>query len=173
MADFTQFQKLYEEHMPKLYRYVYSRSGLDSAVAEDLTSEIFLKALEHFDGYKPDFPFGAWLFGIARNHLIDHYKKTAKKKTTSLDEIENILPSKENIPEKAESTLWNERLQAALKQLPPEKQELVTLRYVSGYSYAEMAQILGKEENAVKVATFRITQHLKEQLSFFNSSYDA
>ncbi|MEK7545184.1 MAG: RNA polymerase sigma factor [Patescibacteria group bacterium] len=173
MADFTQFQKLYEEHMPKLYRYVYSRSGLDSAVAEDLTSEIFMKALEHFDGYKADFPFGAWLFGIARNHLIDHYKRNAKKKTSSLDEIENLLASSENIPEKAESALWNERLQQALKQLPPEKQELVTLRYVSGYSYAEMAKILGKEENAVKVATFRVTQHLKDQLSFFVTSHDA
>ena len=155
--------------MPKLYRFVYSRSGGDVAIAEDLTSEIFLKALEHFSGYKTDYPFGAWLFGIARNHLVDHYKKTAKKSTSSLDDIENILPSKENVADIAEATLWNDRLQKAIKQLSPEKQELVTLRYLSEYSYAEMAEILGKEENAVKVATFRVIQHLKDQFSFYTS----
>lgn len=164
MSDFQQFQKLYEEHMPKLYRYLYARVNADQETAEDLTSEICMKALEHFDQYNPIFPFGAWLFGIARNHLADHYKKSSKRKTASLDELENVLPTSENVQEEAGHRLIVQELKAVLSELPPEKQELVTLRYFSGYSYSEMAEILGKEENAVKVATFRVIQDLKKRL---------
>ncbi len=170
VSDFSTFQGYYEEFMPKLYRYVASRVSGDRQMAEDLVSEIFMKALEHFEKYDKSYPFQAWLFGIARNHLIDHYKKNAKRKTSSLDEIENILPDNLDGPDKnAEKSLSASRIRDALAKLPPEKQELVTLRYLNGYSYAEMAMILGKEENAVKVATFRIVKQLQGTLSFYHT----
>lgn len=153
--------------MPKLYRYIYARTGANRDLAEDLVSEICLKALEHFEQYKSEYPFEAWLFGIARNHLIDHYKKTARKQTVALDDLENVLSTNEDTQKETDIRLSVDRLQGALAKLPPEKQELVTLRYLSGYSYGEIAGILGKEENAVKVATFRVVQQLKEMLHFF------
>lgn len=172
MSDFSQFEQYYKDHMPKLYRYVYSRTGSDCARAEDLVSEIFLKALEHFDQYRTEFPFGAWLFGIARNHLIDHYKKHAKTATTSLEDLENVLSTGENIQKQTDLTLSTDQLQKALKELPEEKQELVTLRYISGYSYSEIGKMLGKEENTVKVAAFRVVQQLKEKMQSYSSSHD-
>lgn len=172
MSDFSRFEQHYRDHMQKLFRYVYSRTGSDRARAEDLVSEIFLKALEHFEQYKPEFPFEAWLFGIARNHLIDHYKKHAKTATASLEDLENMLSTSENIQKQADLSLSLDLLQQALKELPEEKQELVTLRYISGYSYSEIGKMLGKEENTVKVATFRIVQQLKEKMQSYSHSHE-
>lgn len=166
VKDLSQFQKYYEEYMPKIFRYVYSKVS-DRELAEDLVSEISLKALEHFDSYDESKPFGGWFYGIARNHVIDHYKKYKKLQHASLDELENVMPDKSNPAADTERALSNERLQSALTKLSEDKKELVTLRYLSGYSYKEIGQMFGKEENAVKVATHRAVAELKKMLHYY------
>jgi len=166
VKDLSQFQKYYEEYMPKIFRYVYSKVS-DRELAEDLVSEISLKALEHFDSYDESKPFGGWFYGIARNHVIDHYKKYKKLQHASLDELENVMPDKSNPAADTERALDNERLQSALVKLSEDKKELVTLRYLSGYSYKEIGQMFGKEENTVKVATHRAVAELKKMLHYY------
>lgn len=166
VKDLSQFQKYYEEYMPKIFRYVYSKVS-DRELAEDLVSEISLKALEHFESYDESKPFGGWFYGIARNHVIDHYKKFARQQHTSLDEFENIIPDKSNPAEDAQRAIANEHLKAALSKLNDDKKELVTLRYLSGYSYKEMGEMFGKEENTVKVATHRAVCELKKMLHHY------
>lgn len=163
VKDIALFQKYYEEFMPKIFRYVLSKVG-DRELAEDLVSEISLKALEHFDSYDEKFSFGGWLYGIARNHLIDYYKKYKKLQHTSLDEIENLVPDSANPAKDTDLALKRVELKSALRKLPEDKQELVTLRYVSGYSYKEIGAMFGKEENTVKVATHRAVMDLKKML---------
>lgn len=164
MSDFSKFAEYYDEYMPKIFRYVYSKVS-DRELAEDLVSEISMKALEHFDSYNPEFPFGGWFYGIARNHVIDHYKRHARESHVSVDELENVLPDKSNPQKDTEEALTKEQLCSALSLIPEDKRELVTLHYLSGYSYHEIAQMMGKEENAVKVATHRAINELRKILS--------
>jgi RNA polymerase sigma-70 factor (ECF subfamily) len=166
VKDLATFQKYYEEFMPKIFRYVYSKVS-DRELAEDLVSEISLKALEHFESYDASYPFGGWFYGIARNHLIDYYKKYQRLKITSLDEIENLLPNSDNPARDAERAMSGQRVRAALAKLNDEKKELVTLHYFSGYSYKEIADMFGRQENAVKVATHRAVAELKKMLQHY------
>lgn len=163
MKDLASFQKYYEEFMPKIFRYVYSKVS-DRELAEDLVSEISLKAFEHFESYDEQYSFGGWFYGIARNHLIDHYKKFAKQKHTSLDEIENLVPDSSSPVADTERALKEGELKAAMAKLSDNEKELVTLHYLSGYSYSEMGEMFQKEENTIKVATHRAVTTLRKLL---------
>ncbi len=163
MKDLASFQKYYEEFMPKIFRYVYSKVS-DRELAEDLVSEISLKAFEHFESYNEQYSFGGWFYGIARNHLIDHYKKFAKQKHTSLDEIENLVPDSSSPVADTIQAMKYDELKAALMKLHDDEKELVTLHYLSGYSYKEMGEMFRKEENTIKVATHRAIVKLQKIL---------
>lgn len=163
VKDLASFQKYYEEFMPKIFRYVYCKV-CDRELAEDLVSEISLKAFEHFESYDEQYSFGGWFYGIARNHLIDHYKSSAKRQHTSLDEIENLVPDSSNPVADTIQTMKYDQLKAALAKLHDDEKELVTLHYLSGYSYREMGEMFGKEENTVKVATHRAVIKLQKIL---------
>jgi len=80
----TVFEKYYREFLPKIYRFVYFRVGAKKEEAEELTSEIFLKALDAFDGFEEGKPFAPWIYQIAKNHLINHYRVAGR--TVPMDE---------------------------------------------------------------------------------------
>lgn len=163
VKDLASFQKYYEEYMPKIFRYVFSKVG-DRELAEDLVSEISLKAYEHFDSYDEKYPFGGWFYGIARNHLIDHYKRSAKQQHSSLDEIENLVADSSSPLADTIESMKHAELKAALAKLDDDEKELVTLHYLSGYSYREIGTLFKKEENTVKVATHRAIARLQKIL---------
>lgn len=172
MSDFDKFQIYYEEYVDKVYAYVNSRTGYRKQLSEDLVSEIFLKALEKFDTFsESEGSFSAWIFRITKNHLIDHYRSNSRKQTSSLDDLENVLESKQNTSKKAKSAMEVEKLQEMMQDLPPKKQEIVTLKYISGYSYKEIAEITGIEENTVRVTAHRTLKELKRKL--FELEYEA
>lgn len=164
VKSYEQFAAYYEAHMPSIFRYIYARVS-DRALAEDLVSEISLKGLEHFESYDETKPFIGWFYGIARNHLIDYFKRMHRYNHVSLDEIEGVLPDDSSPRDDAVNNIERERLHAALGKLPEAKREIVTLHYLSGYSYREIGDMLGKDENTVKVATFRALQDLKQHLT--------
>lgn len=163
MTKYEQFKTHYTEHMPKVYRYVFFRVNKDKDTAEDLVSEIFLKALEKFETFDSEGSFTAWIFGIAKNHLIDHYRRN--KQNVSLDEIENIVPDKSNIKTETDEIIDSEHLQRAMETLSEDKKELIRLRYFSEYSFKEIAEIVGKDEIALRVSIHRTLKELKEKLS--------
>jgi RNA polymerase sigma-70 factor (ECF subfamily) len=157
--DWNTFEHYYNQFIGPIYRYIALRVS-NRGEAEDLTSEIFLKVLEHFEDYDQTRPFSNWIYTIAHNHVINYFKQ--HKTTLSLEDIEQLkLPS--NIAAEYEIQDEMERVQKTMKQLSHEKQQLIEMRYMAGYSYKQMGEILEKEENTVKVATFRSIDELKKR----------
>lgn len=155
--DRKAYTKFYHANLKRIYRYVYFRVGKNREVAEDLVADIFTKALEHFDQYDPEISESAWIYRIAHNKVLNHWRDS--KPTADVDDpvIEAAIGG---IDQRGK---MNERLdiEALLAQLTPEERELVTLKYLSGYQYSAMGEALGKSADAVKVATHRAMQKLK------------
>jgi RNA polymerase sigma-70 factor (ECF subfamily) len=139
---------LYRRHVQAIYRYIYYRVG-DEHVAEDLTAEVFVRAIEGLPDYEPrGVPFAAWLYRIAQARVADHFRREQRTETVT---IEQDWPSGEESPSiKAEQSFYREELQAAINKLTPDQQSVIILKFVEGLSNAEVARILGKTEGAVK-----------------------
>lgn len=155
--DRYRFTKFYDANVKRIYRYAYFRVGKNRDVAEDLTSEIFMKALEHFEGYDPKISESAWIYRIAHNAVLNHWRDSKVTVDVNDGAVETEIGGVD------ERGRMNERLDIAalLAQLTPEERELVTLKYLSGYKYSVMGEVLGKSSDAVKVATHRAMRKLK------------
>ncbi len=155
------FEKMYSTQIDKVYRFVFFRVGNNRETAEDLTSEIFLRALEYFDSYDSAKSQSAWLMTIAKNCLVDHYKKqkhnvsleTAMTDDEDFNKVDRLLFSaaKENFAKVG----LNLEVMEKLNNLNENDREIVTFHYLYGYSYLEIAQMRGMSETAVKVAAHR------------------
>jgi len=157
------FTRLYDEHFDKVYRYVYLRIG-NRPEAEDLTQEVFLKALQSIGSYKwRDVPFAAWLFRIAHNQVVDHVRKQSKHKRAPLEEAAAV--SVEDPVAITEQKLAEAELTDAVKKLPGAQQEVISLRFIAGLPIAEVARILNKSEGTVKALQFNGTISLRRILS--------
>ncbi len=152
-----QFTKFYKANINRIYRFVFFRVN-DQDIAEDLTSEIFMKALNAFDRYDVKQSRSAWLYAIARNHLINYYRD--KKETIDIDKIEFELVGEDG-RDTMEKQSAVETLKRALNKLSGHEQKLVTMKHLEGYTYAEMADVLGKSAGSLKVATHRALIKLK------------
>lgn len=152
------FTEFYQENVKRIYRYVYFRVGKHREIAEDLTAEIFTKALEHFDAYDENLSRSAWIYTIARNRVMNYWRD--RKEIVDIEDgaIAGDVPSKDPRGE-LHHALDLERM---LAELTEEERELVTLKYLSGYRYARIAEMVGKSSDAVKVATHRALQKVKK-----------
>lgn len=158
--DQEAFARAYDTHVERIYRYHFYRTRVRE-VAEDLTSQTFLKALEHFASFQPKkASLTTWLYAIARNCLIDHYR-TAKP-TAPLEHAEEI-PSDASPERTAATTLSMEHVGRLLGTLSDEQREIVLLRLWDDMPYAEIARIIGKNEGACKMTFRRAVDHLRAQ----------
>lgn len=147
-GDSSAIGDLYQEYHLPVFRYLYYRIG-DPHTAEDLTSEVFIRMIRSLPGYQPqDVPFLAWLFQIARNLSIDHFRKTNSINLVSLEETLN--GGQEDLTKTVERNLTSERLAQALGNLNDDQREVIVLRFLAGMPIAEVAQALAKSENAIK-----------------------
>jgi RNA polymerase sigma-70 factor (ECF subfamily) len=159
----VEFEKFYNTHVDKVYRFVYFRIGGDKALAQDLVSEIFIKALEHFVHYDEKKSYSAWVFAIAKNHLANYWRD--KKPTSTLPEDENEqnddfwLKSAINLTKK---DMVKRQIGELLAKLDENTREIVTFHYLFGYSYAEIADMKDMSVTAVKVAAHRAVKKLAE-----------
>ncbi|MEV4456686.1 sigma-70 family RNA polymerase sigma factor [Microbispora sp. NPDC049633] len=164
-GDSEAFGMLYDHYLELVYRYVYFRVG-SHALAEDLTSETFLRALRgiaEFTWQGRD--FGAWLVTIARNLITDHFKSGRNRLEVTTAEILDTPLDGPHIPENAVvANMVNERVMQAIKQLGAEQQECVILRFLHGMSLAETAKIMGKKSGAIKALQFRAIRALARAL---------
>lgn len=152
------FTQVYEHFAQKIYSFLYHKT-FDQSLTEDLTSDTFMKALDKIHHFKPQKgPFQAWLFTIARNTLIDHYR--SHRETQSIEDVWD-LPVAETSTHAAEIRLLKESLQEKMSHLTPEQREILTLRFWEDLSFKEIAQILEKTEGSVKVAANRAVKSLK------------
>lgn len=152
---------LYQHYHPAIFRYLYYRVG-DQQTAEDLTAEVFLRMVRSLGEFRAQgVPFHAWLFRIARNLAVDHFRRTHTQSAVELPESHPDGATTEHL---VELTLTSERLQQALTQLNEEQREVVTLRFILGMSLVETAQAIHRSEDAVKGLQRRGLMALREQL---------
>jgi RNA polymerase sigma-70 factor (ECF subfamily) len=159
-SDPAAFGRLYDHYVQPVYRYLYSRVESVHA-AEDLTSQTFIAAYEALPKYRERGQFAAWLFQIARSKMNDHFRRTRHE--VELEAAERIVEREDALGQ----VIQNEeltRLRSLIRKLDSEEQELIRLRYVADLSFAEMAELLGRREEAVKKSLYRLQARLKDQM---------
>jgi RNA polymerase sigma-70 factor (ECF subfamily) len=160
------FGLLYDRYVGLVYRYVYYRVG-SHAMAEDLTSDTFLRALRRMGDFSwQGKDFGAWLVTIARNLVVDHFKSSRHRLEISTpDLIESDRPDEG--PERAVlDSMTNRVLLMAVGRLGSEQQECVVLRFLHGLSVAETAVAMGKKSGAIKALQYRAVRSLARMLPY-------
>jgi RNA polymerase sigma-70 factor (ECF subfamily) len=165
-SDPNAFGELYDRYVDLVYRYIYYRVGT-AALAEDLTSETFLRALRRISSYTwQGRDFGAWLVTIARNLIADHYKSGRYRlEVTTADLLDAGHDRTEAGPEgEVLDSITNAQLLEAVKHLNAEQQECIVLRFLQGLSVAETALAMGKNEGAIKALQYRAVRTLGRML---------
>jgi len=154
--------EIYDRYAPRIYNYVYYRLG-DAELAEDLTASVFLKMLEAIQSAKAwRVSFSGWLYRIAHNMVVDHFRRRLKERELPLDE--RLVAADDNPERAAEAALTSERLREAVNRLTYDQAQVIILKFVEGMSNAEVAQILGKTEGAIKSLQYRALAALRRQL---------
>lgn len=154
------FGRLYDLYIQPVFRYLYRHVG-SLQDAEDLTSQTFMAAYESLPRFRGQSHFAAWLFTIARHKLMDHYRRNTSQ--PQMEEIE-ALPKHEDTLGRIILDEELGHLRGLIQRLTTEEQDLIYLRYLVGLSYAEMAEITGKNMEAVKKSTYRLLARLKSQM---------
>lgn len=143
---------LYQRYVVEIYRYSYRQVG-NQEDAEDLTSQVFLQVVRSIGGYRPQGQFKAWVYGIAKNVIMDWWRRFYWTPTVTLEKFLDLdpLPQKDPPGENPRAEAAVERL---LAQLPERYQEVLKLRFLRGYSLEETAQAIG-----VSLANAKVLQH--------------
>jgi RNA polymerase sigma-70 factor (ECF subfamily) len=157
--DEDAFRSLYEAYYPRIYNYAFMQMG-DVQAAEDLASDVMLKMIESIQKYKfQGLPFGAWVFRIARNRIIDLHRRRKRRGEVNLDET--IATAFANPHVLAERAIERGQLQVALKHLTPEQRQVIVLKFIEGYDNKSIGQIMGRSEGAIKSLQHRALGALK------------
>lgn len=162
--DPAAFAQLYREYLQPVYRYTLARVG-NGEEAQDLTSQTFLAALEGIDAYRGQSRFSTWLFGIARNKCSDYFRR--RRTTDRQVVIENA--EREPAPDPPLDDLVErgarfEEFARQAQRLPADQAEALSLRIFGGLSAAEVGQVMGRSEAAVKMLVYRAIRELRTRL---------
>lgn len=159
----TAIAELYRRHVQQIYRYVYYWVG-DEPTAEDLTAEVFLRALESLRTYSyRGVPFVAWLYRIAQARVADYHRRRARRgEKLPLDE--GLIGAEEDLVSLAENRQTYRDLYIALQQLTAEQKQVIVLKFVAGLKNEEVAYVLGKSEGAIKSLQHRALASLQRIL---------
>ncbi len=164
-GDSEAFGILYERYVGRIYSYVYYRTG-NHHDAEDLTARVFFRAIRSINSYQDrGLPISAWLYRIAHNLVANWHRDKSRRPEILLDEGLAQYHSQEH-PEI--TLLQKEERDALVKliaKLPPERQHLLVLKFVDHLSNAEIGQIMGRTEGAVKSLYHRTLLSLRDELS--------
>ncbi len=164
------FAKLYDRYVNRIYRFVYFKVGRQED-AEDIASEVFLKAWNYIRDHREVKSFSGLLYRVARNAIIDFYRANKSHPETistspgeDNEEFDIADPKSFAWFEEIHAQVEAKAVLAALKKLKQEYQEVITLRYVDELNVGEIAEITGKSSVAVRVTLFRATKKLQEIL---------
>ena len=153
---------LYNDYYDKITRYALVHIG-DRTEAEDIAGEVFLKALQSLGAYKErGIPMQAWLFRIAHNLVVDHLRKTAKRKTIPIDSVQ--VETDVNPVTTAEQNIEVERVTKAMEQLSQKQREVLGLRFFGGLTSKETGSILNKSDGAVRETQRAAMEKLRKLL---------
>jgi RNA polymerase sigma-70 factor (ECF subfamily) len=164
-GDQHAFGDLYVTHAPAIFRYLFAQLQ-NSMDAEDLTGEVFLKAWQSLPKYmERGVPFLAFLFRIARNALVDHYRQNNRLQQQAPDEMDGYHA--DGTPEPVETVgkrLEHQKILGVLSKLRPDYQSVLTLRFISELSPEETAQVMKRSTGAIRVLQHRALAALREEL---------
>jgi RNA polymerase sigma-70 factor (ECF subfamily) len=163
-GDREAFGLLYERYIERIFSYVYYRTG-NLHDAEDLTARVFQRAMNHIRNYTDrGVPFSAWLYRIAHNLVANWHRDRSRRQEIPL----NDLPVVTSGDDRPETTLVRSQEQDSLlrliRQLPPERQTLLILKFVENLPNADIGQIMGRSEGAVKSLYHRTLLALRDEL---------
>ena len=163
-GDAEAFGLVYDRYVDQIYRYLYYRVG-SHALAEDLTSETFLRALRRIDSFTyTGKDIGAWFTTIARNLVTDHVKSSRFKLEVSTADMLDADRGDDGIETQVIERLRDAALLDAVRRLKPEQQECIVLRFLQGLSVAETSGVMGRSEGAVKQLQLRAVRTLAKLL---------
>lgn len=163
MADYKQkFNKIYEEHVEKIYRFVYIKVS-SKETAEDLTSHTFTKAWQAIKSGTEIKNPKAFVYQIARNLVIDFYRGKAKHSTIPEEFINSVPDNSVSIEKQVQFSSDLDNTMELLSKLKPEYQDVVVWHYLDDLSIKEIAKILEKTEDNIRVTLHRALNSLKEE----------
>jgi RNA polymerase sigma factor (sigma-70 family) len=156
------FSEIFDRFFEKSYRFFYFRLRHQEN-AEDLTSELFEKIFKNLNKFKDQgVPFGAWFFRVAHNLLIDFYRRNKNKVEIKIDEMPENLAATDFDIEQIDRKFLQEKLWAAIRQLPERQQQIWALKLAQDLSAKQIAEILDIKKNNVEVTISRSTKELKK-----------
>ena len=168
-TNIESFGRLYDFYFPKVYAFVASKI-YNRDDAEDITGDIFMKALENFRNFEwRGVPFGAWLFRIARNTLNDYYGKYAKTRTSDIDKAFGVSEYEEKTSphKKAAQEELAGKVKEILTGMPERELNVIQLKFFSEMTNREIMHITGLSESHVAVIIYRTLRKIKPELKYF------
>lgn len=163
-SDAAAFGELYERHVKRIYNYIYYRTG-NHHDAEDLTERVFQRALRHVDSYEDKgVPFSAWLYRIAHNLVANWHRDRSRKPLVPLDERLFVAQTGGQPESRAIDREEIEVLMACVRRLPEDRQQLLILKFVERLSNAEIGEIMGRTEGAIKSLYHRTLNALRDDV---------
>lgn len=163
-GDAEAFGILYERYAPRIFNYVYYRTG-NIHDAEDLTARVFQRALKHIHRYTDrGLPFSAWLYRIAHNLVANWHRDRSHHQEIAIDDLVPMQTAQEHPETMLLRVEEQEILLRAIRRLPPDRQHLLILKFVEDLSNAEIGRIMGRSEGAIKSLYHRTLLSLRTYL---------
>ncbi len=163
-SDKEAFGALYERYLPKMYNYIYYRTG-NPHDAEDLTARLFFRAFSHIGNYEDrGVPFQAWLYRIAHNLVANWHRDQGRRKIIALDDYVAHSLISEAPDRLTEDLEERQQMIQAVRRLPEDRQQLLLLKFIEQLSNAEIGQIMGRTEGAIKSLYHRTLLSLRDEL---------
>jgi RNA polymerase sigma-70 factor (ECF subfamily) len=176
-GDRAAFGEIYQRHVDRVFAYVHFRVR-ERALAEDLTQDIFMQAIRGLDGYEWQGSIAPWLLRIARNAVIDHWRRMGRRPERTLSAVEAgegdedernrimrlAVSEEEQGLERADRALERARIARAAKHLTELQQRVLALRFAADLSIRETAEAMGRSEGAIKNLQHHAVRALRQQL---------
>lgn len=161
-GEASAFGLLYDKYQPQIYRFIYLKVS-HREEAEDLTHQVFFKAWQNIGNYQmKGLPFSSWLYRIARNDVIDHYR--TRKLNLDIESVDEPAV-KDPTEQKIDDNIKLESVRKAILQLSHEQQDVIFMRFVNELSFGEIAKIMDKSNGAVRILQHRAIRNLKKILN--------
>src|SRR5262245_53632860 len=161
-GDVSKLGTLFDRHHRAVFDFFARMTG-NRIVAEDLVQDVFFRILKYRATFREESRFKAWMFHIARNAGLDHYRKLQPESLLPEDDGAGAVPSRSPLPgRQLEAEQQNKLLECALFKLPAEKREVLVLSRYQEMKYEQIAEVLGCEVGAVKVRVHRALKELRE-----------
>lgn len=157
-GESERFGELYDRYIRRIYTFIYYKT-LHKETAEDLTSDTFIKALKNISSFDVERSFSSWLYKIAQNTVIDYYR--TRKQTVDINDIWD-LAADGDIEHDADVRLGLERVKEYLGRLPTLQRDIVIMRVWQNMSYREIAEVVGKSEESLRVTFSRAVAGLRK-----------